>query len=568
MRRLPKPNAAENDGYTPLAIKEFSDEDFVGEATAKKPAQRDGRAGGLLGRYQDRKLNPKARVSQFGPRVSKFLKKEFGTAVDQDRHERRKNFFKPVREQHVVEERVDPSVAMKMLLQHVSMDPDGGILNLDEMDADPSSKDVGFQQSSKVWALKKTGPEIPLAFLACIRSIMNPAAVLYFSFHILHDMYFDEDFMVTLENNSRILRMDVGVMVGLLVFTTSMELLGILVVLWQGILSLCRAFGASFYSEASADDDLIVEPLYVHLAKFWWTDLPLIQSFSALNTLAFVHPERAARNAKEFDITNELSLRALERILNLQTDTFHEGFLVQGAMRLANLERVLSYEEGVSGSMKANEIEEALTKSPYEALCEVETWAQSKAEHELHELEQENEVNVEALRRAWRVHTMRAMDTVVFLISSLVCLLWGFAAFYTKACRLFFALAAGHSIWYSFVYMLAFLNQVISIVQLNQLMRWRVAVFIFGGTDAVVSSEERYIMDMYLAVLASKVWQSNEFKFWEKVAVMLMFDDDDVQQLVIEEKETCKAAVILAVKQYMAQHDEQTWGSRVADYIL
>eukprot|EP00929_Paragymnodinium_shiwhaense_P030591 TRINITY_DN17307_c0_g1_i3.p1 TRINITY_DN17307_c0_g1~~TRINITY_DN17307_c0_g1_i3.p1 ORF type:complete len:548 (+),score=136.64 TRINITY_DN17307_c0_g1_i3:195-1838(+) len=498
---------------------------------------------------------------------------KFTTAMDQEIHLRRRNFGKKLNMQQAIAEEVDPSGAMQLLLRHVHMDPDGGILNLDDGHADVNHVESRqIVQTSKVWALRKSGVEIPLAVLGLFRSLTNPLCVLFFSLHMLHGILMDADFQQKLDQHSRTLGLDGELMERLFVFTSVMELCGIVLLAVKAGLSACRAAmckcrqnslpkaGDMYMNNAEEPmfEDKVASPLYVHLAAFWWEDMPLLQSFSALRPLSFVHPNLVGRNFKEFSIKNEMSCRVLEKVLRVKEDQFHEGFLVQGAMRLVHLE------EASSGTMTKNAIEEALSKSPYEALCELQMCEAAKDEAKL----VEEGVDVQALHKAWRVHAIKNMNTFGFMVLSMVFTAWGMAAFYTKTFKFFFALAAGRSMWFTTAYFLCFLNQIISIVPVNELLKWRVTVFIFGGTDAAVSAEERYVMKMYMAVLAEKVWQSSSLSFWQKVFVMLMFDDDDIQQLVIEEGEASKSSVILAVKRYMATHGAQTIGSQVASWVL
>merc|ERR1719414_2650662 len=95
-----------------------------------------------------------------------------------------------------------------------------------------------------------------------------------------------------------------------------------------------------------------------------------------------------------------------------------------------------------------------------------------------------------------------------------------------------------------------FLNSVLSILSVNELLWWRVETFVFGGADASVSTEERYILNTYLAALCMKIWESNQFGYAEKFAVLLQLDDDDLQQLIVEENHGDKRNVITTVKKY------------------
>eukprot|EP00929_Paragymnodinium_shiwhaense_P080061 TRINITY_DN41733_c0_g1_i1.p1 TRINITY_DN41733_c0_g1~~TRINITY_DN41733_c0_g1_i1.p1 ORF type:complete len:622 (+),score=123.16 TRINITY_DN41733_c0_g1_i1:95-1960(+) len=516
--------------------------------------------------------------------IKGFLKQEENTtAMDREKELRRRGFFMRLSVEDTFGQAVDPSEAMKELLQHVHLDPDGGILNLDSVEEEDQGasghhdlKVSEIKQTSKIWALRKSGPELVMAATQTCRSLLNPGACVVFSVSFLHSMYFEEDYPAQLAEHSQLLGLDGDMLGGLFTFTAVMELFGMVALLLQASMSLFRAARAKYglcyglwWTQSDATE-VVVEPHYRHLAKFWWSDLPMLQGFSALRTIAFVHPNLIGRNFKEFDVSNDLSCRALERILHLDKDRFHEGFLVQGAMRLIHLDKKDEPDDSPK-CMNDADIDKALGHTPTQALRLLEDWADKMKNQDkgrLRTIVGQEDLKLEALQKAWRVRAMMKLNTLCFMSSAVVFFLMGFAAFYSKTCTLFFALATGHSVWYSFLYLVSFLHQIVSIVKLDGLMRWRVTVLIFGGTDAVISPEERYVMDTYLAVLMGKIWQSREISCFEKIAVMLMFDDDDVQQLVIEEEESSKAAVILAVKKYMTAHGAPTWASKAADWIL
>lgn len=109
------------------------------------------------------------------------------------------------------------------------------------------------------------------------------------------------------------------------------------------------------------------------------------------------------------------------------------------------------------------------------------------------------------------------------------------------------------------IYFLAFLNQAMGIMSISRLLQWRIECFLFGGCDAVVSSEEQFIMQVYLGSLAEAVWDSEELRLSEKMAVMFQLDDDDLQQLVIEDAVQAKGNLLLQVKNYMIENQHVPW---------
>merc|ERR1712159_54832 len=77
-------------------------------------------------------------------------------------------------------------------------------------------------------------------------------------------------------------------------------------------------------------------------------------------------------------------------------------------------------------------------------------------------------------------------------------------------------------VFMKFVY---FFNQVIGFIAVNQLLIDRIETFVFGGPDAVVSMEQRYLMEHYKARFVEAITHSEELTFGQKVAFFLAFDD-------------------------------------------
>merc|ERR1711939_1196148 len=75
-------------------------------------------------------------------------------------------------------------------------------------------------------------------------------------------------------------------------------------------------------------------------------------------------------------------------------------------------------------------------------------------------------------------------------------------------------------------------------VHVTELLRDRVFRVFFGGTDSWIDYEEQIRMDAYLTRLAKKIWGLPSR--WRALMVLLTFDDDDLQSLVLEEHEHLK----------------------------
>lgn len=77
-----------------------------------------------------------------------------------------------------------------------------------------------------------------------------------------------------------------------------------------------------------------------------------------------------------------------------------------------------------------------------------------------------------------------------------------------------------------------FLFQVIGVVNLSFVVRSRLFFFIFGGDDCVVSSKDKATEWLWNAMLARKIWDSNNVpKF---LIIMLSFTDYDIQHLLLK----------------------------------
>merc|ERR1719247_1850760 len=77
-----------------------------------------------------------------------------------------------------------------------------------------------------------------------------------------------------------------------------------------------------------------------------------------------------------------------------------------------------------------------------------------------------------------------------------------------------------------------FLFQMLNVVNLNWFVRERLFIFIFGGQDGNLASEEAARSDVWNALIAKRIFQ--HFGFWRFLIVMSGFDDYDFQMLVLE----------------------------------
>jgi len=85
---------------------------------------------------------------------------------------------------------------------------------------------------------------------------------------------------------------------------------------------------------------------------------------------------------------------------------------------------------------------------------------------------------------------------------------------------------------------LAFLNQMLGIVQVCEVLQDRLFVFIFGGEDSFLNDREVTVQRVWLAMLARRIWEEAGRRrnriFWF-LAVMLSYSDTDFQTLTLHE---------------------------------
>lgn len=81
-----------------------------------------------------------------------------------------------------------------------------------------------------------------------------------------------------------------------------------------------------------------------------------------------------------------------------------------------------------------------------------------------------------------------------------------------------------------------FLFQLLGIVNLKTFVQARLDLFVFGGSDAVLTKTEAGLQDVYYALLAKRLWRSAGLGRWRAFVVMTSFTDKDFQRLMLHEK--------------------------------
>jgi len=143
----------------------------------------------------------------------------------------------------------------------------------------------------------------------------------------------------------------------------------------------------------------------------------------------------------------------------------------------------------------------------------------------------------------------RVFPVLRFVMVRAVMGLIGFDAFLVKF-REAAVYTTGDKPWaQSWFACLAFLNQVLGVVNVARFARWRLLLYIFGGEDGYVSRRDLARQQVWHAMLVMKLWEaSREFKaplVWFLSAV-LSYSDSDFQMLTLNESNrVCEAALAL-----------------------
>lgn len=444
----------------------------------------------------------------------------------------------------VIEPPIDPHKAMKELLCHVHIDPDGGILNLSDW-----ARDTSGSQYSKINAIKKEGIENILALVAAMRSVLNPFFVVCFDIGMLKAYFLNEEWFMILVENSQRIKAEIPLK-ECFIFDAFIELVGIAYILAITLWSAYWGWRSRNRSEDSrgSGDGMVSEHdyKYHHVANFYWQDLPLLQSFSNMRTLTYIHPNLIMKNFKHNSVIDDVSRALLEKFLKYEAAKVSDEALAQDIAMF-----IVQRGEGISAKdrdYKMNYANQLIDYRPSKLLTELRKCIPTNRGHLV-----DKRYDFGAFDKTWKFTLVWFVEGVGMGLCGLACFVIGTVSFYTKICRLAFQLEDKDQV--KFVapfFFLMLVNQVMSIISIGRLLRWRVETFIFGGNDAHMSGEEKYVMHAYLALLADKIWSSGELTYWQKLAVMLQFDDDDLQQLVVEQDDYSKASVILSIKKHMS----------------
>jgi len=435
--------------------------------------------------------------------------------------------------------KTDPGNAMSELIRHVQLDPDGGLANL----GDSSQSLSAGAQLSKIEALKKSPSEIAVAFIGIVRGITNPLFILCTGIPHLN--------MIAHGHRSRAstsaLRQN---HISVTYIITAMDIIECGTVIFM-VLKVCWDLACMLWASRNFDPSktsgLSAHPRYVFLATLYWTDLPFLQNFSGLKALEYVHPELISKNAREFfSLHHQASRRFLERFLGTGRDTLSDEELAEDVTKL-----LVHYDHAADPENEQRAVAyEYLRKSPYDLSKAVLQSSLSSNEDKMFQAK----CNPSALRLARWISCIVSAESLAFFVIASVVFCAGCLVFFAKFCIVSRALTDENTEFSWIVLLLAsFLNQVLGIISVNQLLLWRLETFIFGGSDASVSPEERYLLQVYLANLAQRVWASDFISTSQKFAIMIQLDDDDLQQLIVEEDAQSKSSCIISVKQFMYQ---------------
>lgn len=304
-------------------------------------------------------------------------------------------------------------------------------------------------------------------------------------------------------------------------------------------------------SEIDVSEKTVVEAYkkYGHLAALAWNNLPEMGSFSALMTLGLAHPGVIGHYAKDqCSSSDRAALKVMKNYLRVDSDEDKDFSKLAssevhhlGVIQLLRLQLALDKEKGTNETQRV--AQQNLHSSMYKLLCQLQ-----KVERNLAVASAragDKDVEVEVLNLVWRVQMVAVVEVSTFWFWSLFLFLCGVAAFTLKlaftADNLF---DPGVNIRVAMLQILGLLIQVLGLVQIPKLLRWRLFRFIFGGQDAEISTEEKLVERIYEARLAQAIWTSKGMGIFEKLVTLLNLNDDDLQRLMLEEVEYKKAQMI------------------------
>jgi len=76
------------------------------------------------------------------------------------------------------------------------------------------------------------------------------------------------------------------------------------------------------------------------------------------------------------------------------------------------------------------------------------------------------------------------------------------------------------------------LNQILGVVPLAWVIKDRLFQYVFTGEDGIMSHSEKIRKDTWNALIAERIWNTNKY-FYQKVVLLLSFNDGDFQKLTL-----------------------------------
>merc|ERR1712232_787801 len=124
------------------------------------------------------------------------------------------------------------------------------------------------------------------------------------------------------------------------------------------------------------------------------------------------------------------------------------------------------------------------------------------------------------------------MRTLAYLTWHYICLLVGTNAFLVKFRHTALEYIIKQEMGFTdLLATVAFLFQVLAVVNLSIIVKSRLFFFIFGGEDCVISSRDKGKELLWNALLVKRVWDVHGLMRF--CIIMLSFDDMDMQRLLL-----------------------------------
>eukprot|EP00746_Dinoflagellata_sp_MGD_P009967 gnl/MRDRNA2_/MRDRNA2_120438_c0_seq1.p1 gnl/MRDRNA2_/MRDRNA2_120438_c0~~gnl/MRDRNA2_/MRDRNA2_120438_c0_seq1.p1 ORF type:complete len:592 (+),score=84.83 gnl/MRDRNA2_/MRDRNA2_120438_c0_seq1:214-1989(+) len=432
-------------------------------------------------------------------------------------------------------------------MSHLYIDPDGGVSNL--LDDNQTYVGDGGSQVTKFPIIEKDMSKRVIALVYILRLALNIPTVVFGGTRIVYCYWSPHCPSFTQRGHDEDLKK----------INLPLETIALLVAAWEVvagialILQVCyhgiqfaatnRAPPGTKFKEALKVDF----EKYRHLVMFFWEGMQRLQNFSALRALGAVHPSLLSHYAKDCNIGNTAALELLEHYLHLpkHRHLIEEEVLELGVAQLVRLKHgptlVGSPRDTPESDQMQHKTHEYILMDCYTLLCELKRAEAGIISHP--EGLRYSSPRKDSLRALWRVSLIGWIELVVFWLKAIFLACFGWAAFMIKLVEVAVVIFdPSSSIKLIAFETLAFMNQIMGIIGVNQLLRWRLFRFIFGGQDAYVSAEERLVMSFYEARLVQAIWTSHSISNYERWLILLTFDDDDLQGLVMEEGESDKVS--------------------------